>query len=137
MIQLAGTVTVESGAQIGGVPRHVGGIQQVSGSAQVGHRTSVAPQPHGGDPFARIVSFPVLTLLLAFTFVLLPVATAGLLAGAVIVGSGVIARGDLIGDRLPIRRRGPSTARRAASVGPVDEEGPGEERCVVPNGARP
>ncbi len=157
VIQLAGTVTVEPGAQVGGELRHVGGTQQVSGSAQVAQRTSVAYNPTAGNPVAGIVSFVALTLLLAaaahrlatrrasalrhvggairghpvitltvgtlltltfisvfvfmaFTFVLLPVAIAGLLAGALVVGYGVIAWGDLIGDRLPIRRRGPSTA---------------------------
>ncbi len=156
VIQLAGTVTVDPGAQIGGELRHVGGTQQVSDASRVGQRTSVAYNPAAGDPVAGIGSFLVLTLLLAaaghrlatrrasalrhvagairghpvitltvgtlltltfislfvfmaFTFVLLPVAIAGLLAGAVTLGYGVIAWGDLIGDRLPIRRRGPST----------------------------
>ena len=54
-------------------------------------------------------------VLMAFTFVLLPVAIAGLLAGAVIVGYGVSAWGGLIGDGCP-PAAGPSTAPGVAAA---------------------
>ena len=157
VIQLAGTVTVESGAEITGELQHIGGSQQVSASSQIGQRSSLGDNPAAGNPLVRIASLVFLTLTLAgvgrslarrrisalhnvagaisshpiitftvgtlltltflsvfvfmaFTFILLPVAIVGLLAGAVTVAYGFIAWGDLIGRRLPVHRQDLSTA---------------------------
>jgi len=157
VIHLAGTVTVESGAEITGELQHIGGSQQVSASSQIGQRSSLGDSPAAGNPLVRIASLVFLTLTLAgvgrslarrrisalhnvagaisshpiitftvgtlltltflsvfvfmaFTFILLPVAIVGLLAGAVTVAYGFIAWGDLIGRRLPVHRQDLSTA---------------------------
>ncbi len=157
VVQLAGTVTVEPGAEIAGEWQHIGGTQRVSASSKVGQRTGLGDNPAAGNPIARFASLVLLTLILAgvgrslarrrssalhnvagaigshpiitltvgtlltltflsvfvfmaFTFILLPVAIVGLLAGAVTVAYGFIAWGDLIGGRLPVHRQDLSTA---------------------------
>lgn len=92
--------------------------------AAVGHRLATRRPSTLRHVAGAIRGHPVITLtvgtlltltfisvfvFMAFTFVLLPVALVGLLAGAVTIGYGLIAWGDVIGDRLPLRRRGPST----------------------------
>ena len=157
VIQLAGTVTVESGARIGGELQHVAGTLVVSDDADIGRRTSLDLTRAPGDGTAvRYLSGAILVLLIAgvgflltkkrnaaldnlaaavtghpvatltvgvlltltfisvfvfmaMTLVLLPVAIAGLLAGLVTLGYGVIGWGHLLGNRLPIRHQRLST----------------------------
>ncbi len=158
VVQLAGTVKVEPGAEIAGELQHIGGTQRVSAISKVGQRTGLGDNnPVAGSPIARFASLVVLTLIvagvgrslarrrisaldhvagaigshpiitltvgtlltltfisvfvfMAFTIILLPVAIIGLLAGAVTLAYGLIAWGNLIGDRLPVQHRDLSTA---------------------------
>lgn len=53
---------------------------------------------------------------MGFTLVLIPVAVAGLVAGGVVLGYGVIALGHLAGRHLPGGKGGPATAAGVAAV---------------------
>lgn len=66
VIQLAGTVAVEPGAEIAGELQHIGGTQEVSASSQIGRRTSLDANPAGGNPIVRIAWLVLLTLILAW-----------------------------------------------------------------------
>ncbi|MFZ0014423.1 MAG: hypothetical protein WAL25_09955 [Acidimicrobiia bacterium] len=66
VFQLAGTVTVHSGAAVGDELRHIGGTQEVSAGAEIGRRTSIQINPAEGSPVAGLVSTVILTLLLAW-----------------------------------------------------------------------
>ena len=72
VIQLAGTVTVESGASIGDELRHVAGTLIVSADAEVGRRTSLALAGSGGGGTAgRYLPGAILGLFLGWVGFLL------------------------------------------------------------------
>lgn len=72
VIQLAGTVSIQSGASIGEELRHIAGTLTVSDEADVGRRTSLDLTGSAGDsPAAGFLAGSVLTLLLAWVGYLL------------------------------------------------------------------
>ena len=72
VIQLSGTVTVESGARIGDELRHVAGTLVVSANAEVGRRTSLdLAGPAGGGTAGRYLPGAMLALILGWVGFLL------------------------------------------------------------------
>lgn len=72
VIQLAGTVTIESGASIGNELQHVAGTLVVSDDADIGRRTSLDLTGATGDrPTARYLSGAMLVLVLSWVGFLL------------------------------------------------------------------
>ncbi len=71
VIQLAGTVTVESGARIGEELRHIAGTLVVSDGADIGRRTSLELSGTGGSTPARYLPGVMLALILGWVGYLL------------------------------------------------------------------
>lgn len=63
--QLAGTVTVEPGAFIGGELHYIGGTQSVSDTATIGQQTRLTVLPADRGPTARYLPVATLVVLLA------------------------------------------------------------------------
>lgn len=66
VIQLAGTVIVESEGMVGDELRLIGGTQSVSPTSQVGRRTSFEVNPAPGNPANRLAFTGIMALLLSW-----------------------------------------------------------------------
>lgn len=66
VIQLAGTVRIETGATIGDELRLFGGTQSVASDTNIGRRTSLEINPAEGNPAAGFVISGIATLVLAW-----------------------------------------------------------------------
>jgi hypothetical protein len=66
VIQLAGTVTIESGGIVGDELRLVGGRQSVASGSEIGQRTNFEINPTRGNPSVRLASTGIVTLMLAW-----------------------------------------------------------------------
>lgn len=66
VIQLAGTVTVETRARIGDELRLIGGRQSISSDSEIGRRTSLEFDAADGNPFTRLAFTGALAVLLGW-----------------------------------------------------------------------